>query len=88
MYVSGVPPGALQVKDPILSLEWLGFDPSSGNLHMPRVWQKKTNVFFCSFHTKMLIWDFPSILFVVVFLWPHLWQKEVPRPGTESEPQL
>ena len=32
---------ALRVKDPALSLLWLGFDPWPGNFHMPRV-KKKT----------------------------------------------
>ena len=30
-----------QVKDPALSLQWLGFDPCPGNFHMPWVEPKK-----------------------------------------------
>ena len=33
-------PGDLVVKDPALSLLWLGFDPWQGNFHMPWVWLK------------------------------------------------
>ena len=32
---------AHQVKDPVLSLLWLGFDPWPGNSHMLQAWQKK-----------------------------------------------
>ena len=30
----------------------------------------------------------PEDAFVCLFLWPHLWLMEVPRPGTEYEQQL
>ena len=37
-------PGGLLVKDPELSLLWLGFDPWPMNFHMPQIWPKtKTN---------------------------------------------
>ena len=34
-------PGGPAVKDSVLSLLWLGFDPWLGNFHMPWVQQKK-----------------------------------------------
>ena len=32
---------ALQVKDPVLSLQWHGFNSWPGNFHMPQEWQGK-----------------------------------------------
>jgi len=34
-------PGGPGVKDPALSLLWLGFNPWLGNLHMRRMWPPK-----------------------------------------------
>ena len=35
-------PGKLALKDLTWSLLWFGFNPWSGNLHMPQVWPKQT----------------------------------------------
>ena len=36
-------PGGLLVKDPALSLLWLGFDPWPGNFCMLQAWPKNTS---------------------------------------------
>ena len=45
-------------------------------------------VFYNSQIIYFLVLFFQPILFYFIFLWLHLWQMEIPRPGIESELQL
>ena len=38
-------PGGLAIKDLVLSLLWLRFDPWPGNFHMPWAWPKKKVIY-------------------------------------------
>ena len=75
---------AEDVKDPALSLKWLGsqlwywFSPWTRNFHMPWTWPKRTKLN----QTKIIF------LFYYFFLGPHPWHMEVPRLEVESELQL
>ena len=64
-------------------------------------WRENQHIFvFCTqyFSVGQLVWQLRkySVCFIIdkapednfFFLWPHLQHKEVPRPGTESKPQL
>ena len=66
-------PGGLAVKDPALSLLWLGFNSSPETSSCPGV---------CSQINKLIL----KIHFLsFVFLGPHPRHMEVPRLGVESE---